>query len=89
MPNTLLKACGKSVQSLRIHYGKICQQMSTTVNTADSNNSLACAYTLLIRTIVPISPLVISTPKFANSPLLNTTFTHFPHPLLLTPPKKI
>ena len=89
MHNSLLRACGKSVQSLRIHYGKICQQTSTTVNIANPNNLLACVYTLLIRTIVPTSSLVISTPKFANSPLLNTTFTHFPHPLLLTPPKKI
>lgn len=89
MPNTLLTACGKSVQSLRIHYGKICQQTSTLVNIADLSHLLTCVYALLIRTIVPTSPLAISTPKFANSPLLNTTFTHFPHPLLLTPPKKI
>lgn len=89
MLSTLLTACGKSVQSLRIHYGKICQQTSTLVNIADPSSLLTCVHTLFIRTIVPTYPLVISTPKFANSSLLNTTFTHFPHPLLLTPPKKI
>lgn len=85
MPNI----CGKIVDSLRIQHGKICQQVSTVTQKQSLTNLLACVNTLLFRIIIPISPPVVSTPILSQTPLMNNFFTHFPHPLLLTPPKKI
>jgi hypothetical protein len=83
------KSCAKYVQNLRTEHSITCQSSSTPNNLARHIEQTMCAHVQVIHDFFPQFSSLLSTRYFANlHPLINS-FTHNPHPLLLTPPKEI
>jgi hypothetical protein len=69
--------------------GKICAHLSTYGKLSLHNQLRVRAQVALTHQTFPPKPPSLSTPNFAKYHLLQSLFTHNPHPLLLQPPNKI
>ena len=76
--------CGKSVQNTGKLHSKTCQYLSTVLPNSQIRTQIACVQQEVIRRLIPVYPRHESTSKLALSPLLIHSYTHNPHPLLLT-----
>jgi hypothetical protein len=85
MPNTLKNAWVKNVYKLRMYVGKTGDLLSPIVAPRPiSPTSLVDNYPLVHQTI-PDFTQQLYTLIFRFLPLLNSSYTHNPHPLLLEP----
>ncbi len=81
---SLPTACGKYVQNLWKQHRKTCQHLSTAMcGYADSTITM-WVKPVVFRTIIPVFIPQYSTTKIRYFPLLGASYTHNPHPLLLT-----
>lgn len=80
--------CGKIVQNLWKVGGKTCQYLSTLSVETKSSHTRVWVKPSFIPHVIPGFPLNESTSKTLNLSLLIHSFTHNPHPLLLTPRRK-
>lgn len=80
--------CGKIVQNLWKVSGKTCQYLSTLSVEIKRSHTRVWVKPSFIPQVIPGFPLTKSTSKTLNLSLLIHSFTHNPHPLLLTPRRK-
>lgn len=89
MHNMVWYVCGQYVYNLRKGVGTTCQYSSTVCSQLVAVAQSLCAHHRLIRTLLHTIPLPHSTPKRSYPYLLQLSYTHFPHPLLLPQPNEI
>ena len=82
MLNTLFIACVKNVHYLPINYSKNSVSISTT-NLINIYLFTNWVQKLTNKLFTPSFTSALSTTKYSNLYLLNNSFTHFPHSLLL------
>lgn len=89
MGSRLFSACGFGVKNLFTTLGKTCDRLSTTIHTSYTESSLSTYIFPQTHISFTTHPHQLSPVFLSNLPLMNTTFTQFPHPLLLLQRNKI
>lgn len=76
--------CGEYVYNLWKQARTTCQYLSTVGVETKNSTTHMWVNPLLIPTVIPVTSLYLSTPKITRLHLLVYSYTHNPHPLLLT-----
>lgn len=83
MDKFLLFLCGEAVQNMCANRGIACDSLSTSNSQAVPQHTIYTQYRRSSTVYPSFISAYFSPFKIAILPLLNTSFTHFPHPLLL------